>query len=261
MKKTLIERIPGELPEEIIRFCEGARVYDSSCSPEARVYFIDRDEGYYLKSAHKGSLKSQALMTEYFHKKGLGGEMLGYFSADRDLLLMGAVQGDDCIHEKYLSEPKRLCDTLALRLRELHELDFSDCPITDVVSGYIALSEENYRTGRYDKSHFPDSFGYSSAEEAYSLLISGKKYLKNECLIHGDYCLPNIMLDDWKFSGFIDLGQAGVGDRHIDIFWGSWTFEFNLKTKAYYNRFLDAYGRDKVENEKLRVIAAASVFG
>jgi kanamycin kinase len=73
--------------------------------------------------------------------------------------------------------------------------------------------------------------------------------------------LPNFLLDDWSFSGFIDLGNGGVGDRHIDIFWGIWTLEFNLKTNAYRDIFIDAYGRNLVNEDALRVISAAEVFG
>ena len=68
------------------------------------------------------------------------------------------------------------------------------------------------------------------------------------------------MLDNWKFSAFIDVGNGGVGDRHIDIFWGVWTLFFNLKTNAYYDRFLDAYGWDRIEPELLRTVAAFEVF-
>ena len=123
---------------------------------------------------------------------------------------------------------------------------------------YLAKAENNYRTGNYDKSSFPDSFDYRSAEE---VLISGKNALQSKVLLHGDYCLPNIILDNWKFSGFIDLDCAGVGDRHIDLFWGVWTLGFNLKTNQYRDRFLDAYGRDKIDEELLKVVAAAEVFG
>ena len=87
------------------------------------------------------------------------------------------------------------------------------------------------------------------------------KYLQNDTLLHGDYCLPNIMLDNWRFSGFLDVGNGGVGDKHFDIFWGVWTLFFNLKTNAWYDRFLDAYGRDRVEPELLRTVAAFEVFG
>lgn len=109
---------------------------------------------------------------------------------------------------------------------------------------------------------FPEKdWGFSDPEEAWKIVTENGKYLKNDTLLHGDYCLPNIMLDDWKFSGFIDVGCGGVGDRHIDIFWGVWTLYFNLKTNAYCDRFLDVYGRDSIEPEMLRTVAAFEVFG
>ena len=267
MKKTLIEKIPIILPESIAMLTDGARIYDSSSSPEARVYFIDCDGGYYLKRAAKGSLQREATMTEYFHKKGLGAEVLEYTTDEYDLLLTRAAVGDDCTAAKYLDEPKRLADVLAEGLRALHEINPSDCPVTDRCGEYIALAEANYRSGCYSKEHFPDSFGYRSAEDAYSALQNGKAMLKNEVLIHGDYCLPNIMLDGWRLSGFIDLGNGGIGDRHIDLFWGEWSVCFNLRLynaanpEKYATRFLDAYGRDIIDTDILRTVAAAEVFG
>ena len=268
MKKTEIARIPIWLPEEIGQLCVGARIFDSSCSPEARVYFIDRDGGYYLKSAAVGSLAREAEMTDYFYKKGVGTEVISYLSKESDLLLTRAVHGDDCTTAKYLEDPKRLCDTLAERLRMLHEIDHSDCPVQDRVSEYLAGAKKNYREENYNKEHFPDSFGYRSGEEAYNALCKGEHLLKNDVLIHGDYCLPNVMLDDWSFSGFIDVDHGGVGDRHIDLFWGRWSIIFNLQlqgasedTEKYGRRFLDAYGRDKISEETLSVVAAAEVFG
>lgn len=87
------------------------------------------------------------------------------------------------------------------------------------------------------------------------------KYLKTDTLLHGDYCLPNIMLDDWRFSGFIDLGNGGVGDRHVDLFWGIWSLQFNLKTDRYRDRFLDVYGLEMVNEEMFPIISAFEVFG
>ncbi|MBE6583545.1 MAG: aminoglycoside 3'-phosphotransferase [Ruminococcaceae bacterium] len=262
MKRTQIKKIPEPLPREIEQFIGSARIFDSSCSPEARVYFIDRDGGYYLKLANKGELWAEARMAKYFHSKGLGAEVLDYQSlGGRDLLLTARVAGEDCTHAQYLADPKRLCDLIATKLRELHETDASDCPVKNRMDGYIALAEKNYLSDSYDKSHFPDSFGYRSGEEAYAAFCAGKSTLKNEVLLHGDYCLPNIMLYDWRFSGFIDVGQGGIGDRHVDLFWGAWTLMFNLGTDAYRERFFDAYGRDKIDLEKLKTVAAAEVFG
>ncbi|MBQ8836982.1 MAG: aminoglycoside 3'-phosphotransferase [Clostridia bacterium] len=261
MQRTLITPNLDIFPAAVKPLICGADIYDSSCSPEARVYFIDKGCGYYLKCAAKGSLKIEADLTRYFNSKGLATSVLEYISLDKDWLLTEKVSGEDCTHKMYLDEPKRLCDTTAELLRLLHENDFASCPIQNRIETYTQTVIENYRAGTYDKSAFPDSFGYKSDQEAWAVAEKYMHCLKNDTLLHGDYCLPNIMLDNWKFSKFIDLGNGGVGDRHIDIFWGIWTLFFNLKTDKYTERFMDAYGRDKIESEMLKVVAACEVFG
>lgn len=261
MRRTLISSLPIEVPQALSRELSGTRIYDSSCSPEARVYFIDKDDGYFLKTAAKGSLLREAEMAAYFHKKGLSPRVLSYVSEDADWLLTARAEGEDATHAAFLSDPKRLSSVMGEALRALHEIDAKDCPVQDRMQEYLALADENFKTGNYDASHFPDSFGYRSATEARAVLCEGRSLLRNEVLLHGDYCLPNIMLKDFKITSFIDVGNGGVGDRHVDLFWGAWTLWFNLKTDAYRDRFLDAYGRDLVDEERLRVIAAAEVFG
>ena len=262
MKRTPITPDCSTFPAEIRPLLKNVTIYDSSCSPEARVYFIDRDGGYYLKSAPAGSLRNEAERTDFFHKKGLGAAVLSYLTeGERDWLLTRAVRGEDCTHADYLSDPARLAALLGETLRALHELPTEGCPAPDYLNQYLTLAESNYRAGSYDKSAFPDSFGYRSAEEAWTVLTEGRHLLKADTLIHGDYCLPNIMLDGWNFSGFIDLGNSGVADRHIDLFWGAWTLWFNLHTDRYRERFFDAYGRERVDENVLKVVAAAEVFG
>lgn len=58
-------------------------------------------------------------------------------------------------------------------------------------------------------------------------------YSKGNSFIHGDFCLPNILVKDSKISGFIDLNDAGIGDKYADYSWCIWSFEYNLKTKEY----------------------------
>ncbi len=260
MKRTLTTPDLSQIPARFHPMLSGTNVYDSSCSPEARVWFIDRDGGYFLKCAPGGSLEYEAKLTAFFHGHGLAARVLDYLTEEKDWLLTARVAGEDCTWRPYLDDPKRLCDIIAERLRMLHEMDTAGCPV-DHTARYLETAQRNYQNGNYDTSLFPDNWGYTSAEEAWSVVEKSAKCLKNEVLLHGDYCLPNIMLDNWNFSGFIDLGNGGVGDRHVDLFWGAWTLNFNLKTDAYRQRFFDAYGRDLIEPEKLRVIAAFEVFG
>lgn len=261
MKRTRISPDLQGFPSEFHPLLERSAVFDSSCSQAARVFLLESGGGFYLKSAPAGTLETEAVMTRYFHGKGLGAEVLCYLSEERDWLLTRRIPGEDCVFPKYLENPKRLCDTLAPLLRRLHDTDFTGCPVPDRCKIYRATAERNHLAGRYDLGLFPGSWGFSSPEEAWQEVQKNGKYLKADTLLHGDYCLPNILLDDWNFSGFIDLDSGGVGDRHIDLFWGVWTLFFNLKTNAYYDRFLDAYGRDRVEPEMLRTVAAFEVFG
>jgi kanamycin kinase len=302
MKRMLLTPITlnaDEYPAALTPFISGAKLYDSSCSAGARVIYIDKGDGYFLKSAPLGKLKREAAMTRYFHTKGLAAEVIAYITDgaehkptqatlslpnslqptssqplpsshqllsfppthSRDWLLTAKLRGDDCTAAKYLEQPERLCDILAERLAMLHGLPYAHCPIQNHTIRYLSNAEWKMQTGEYDNSHFPDSFGYRSAEEAWAVVAMRSNTLRSDTLLHGDYCLPNIILDDGRFSGFIDLDSAGVGDRHVDIFWALWSLAFNLKTDKYRDRFIDAYGRDRVDEGMLRVVAAVEVFG
>ena len=261
MKRTPLSHFPTELPDEwAVRFL-GAPIFDSSCSREARVFFVDKEGGIYLKLSPRGTLEKEAKMAQYFHGKGLAPEVLDYRTGDTDVLLTRAAVGEDLTHTAYLSDPRRLCDTLATLLRELHETDFTGCPEMRRMDAYLSLAEENYRKEMFDADLFPEGIGFRSREEAYAVLTAGANALQNDTLIHGDYCLPNVMLNNWRFSAFIDLGNGGVGDRHVDLFWGAWTLFYNLKTDKYRERFFDAYGRERVDADILRTVAAAETFG
>ena len=260
MRRTRLFPNASDFPEPFRPLIENNPVYASSCSKAAQVWLLDGGGGFYLKSAAAGTLKTEADMTRYFHSLGLGSEVLAYLSEERDWMLTKRIPGEDCVFPDYLAQPKRLCDTLASLLRQLHETPFAGCPIMDRCAVYRITAERNHLAGKYDAALFPDVWGFSSAEEAWHLIQTNGKYLKSDTLLHGDYCLPYIILDRWKFSGFVDLDSSGVGDRHIDLFWGVWTLFFNLKTNAYYDRFLDAYGRDRVEPELLRTVAAFETF-
>jgi kanamycin kinase len=55
--------------------------------------------------------------------------------------------------------------------------------------------------------------------------------------------------------------MAGVGDKHIDLYWAIWSLQYNLKTDEYTDYFLDQYGRDNFDYHMLKVIAAYELFG
>jgi aminoglycoside phosphotransferase len=60
-------------------------------------------------------------------------------------------------------------------------------------------------------------------------------------LIHGDYCLPNVLVENGRLSGLIDVGGAGLGDPQDDLAAGVWTLQYNFGP-GNARDFLDAYG-------------------
>ena len=103
MNRTLVEKTPFRLPEEIERFTPGAHIYDSSCSPEARVYFIDRDSGYYLKKGKSGTLAREAALSDYFHKKWLAARASFILNTGRKRLASHSARRGRRLHARKLS--------------------------------------------------------------------------------------------------------------------------------------------------------------
>ena len=74
---------------------------------------------------------------------------------------------------------------------------------------------------------------------------------EGDCFIHGDFCLPNILVKDGQISGFIDTEAGGIGDPWMDYAWCIWSLEYNLKTDQYTPLLLDTLGI-RFDREKYR---------
>jgi kanamycin kinase len=73
-------------------------------------------------------------------------------------------------------------------------------------------------------------------------------------LVHGDYCLPNVLVEDGKLSALVDVGGAGLGNPETDLAAGVWTLQYNYGS-GHARAFLDAYGWPPMTDqaiEKLR---------
>jgi aminoglycoside phosphotransferase len=60
-------------------------------------------------------------------------------------------------------------------------------------------------------------------------------------LIHGDYCLPNVLVEDGRLTGVVDVGRAGLGDPRDDLAAGLWSLHYNYG-HGHGNQFLESYG-------------------
>ena len=65
-------------PAAVRPFLCGGDLYDSSSSPDATVLFVNRGDGFFVKSAAAGALANEAAMTRYMCRLGLGATVLAY---------------------------------------------------------------------------------------------------------------------------------------------------------------------------------------
>ena len=269
MKKKKIDIHLDDFPAKIRPILTGADIYDSSCSSNATVLFIAPD--LYLKIDTKGELAIEAAMTRYFHALSLGVEVIMYLSEEKDCLVTQSALGQDLTH--YLEDPKRLCQVMADTLRRLHSFSIEgnhstgNMPISLRHQRYLDSAGGEIDGGYYDESVLMDRYPIRSKQEAWQIMQENKHHLRADTLIHGDYCLPNVVLDKQEREGgypcttLIDVALAGMGDRHIDLYWAIWSLQYNLGTDSYTDYFLDCYGRENFDEGMLRVIAAFEVFG
>ena len=262
MKQTRLSALPPDLPDALRPLLTGAELFDSSCSPAAQVWHAIGEEELYLKRSRPGSLGREAKLTRWMHEKGMAAEVLLYLSGESDWLVTRALAGEDGIAERYLSQPERLCRRMGALLRELHEWETAGCPVPDRTGDYLAAVEAGIAGGVWSPSRTVEGrFSWKDRQEAIRLVREWGGALRRDTLIHGDFCLPNVMMNDWRLSGYIDLDNAGVGDRHIDLYWMVWSLTFNLKDGRWGDVFLDAYGRKDVQPDLLRTVAACECFG
>ncbi len=256
MKKTEITFDEASLPEALSPYLDKAKIYDSSCSEEAQTLYIDGPQPAYLKISKEGMLFREMKMLGFLHSHALAPIVLAYISENgQDYLLSEALEGEDGIAERYLQEPIRLAEVFGASLRILHSLPIEGCPFPSRMAEMLAQSERNILRGYADKAIIGKDVKVAS-ERLSALILSGVE----DVVMHGDYCLPNIILQDFCLKGFVDLGTGGIGDRHYDLFWGIWTLEYNLKTEIYKDAFLDAYGRQDFDAGRLELCRLLAGF-
>lgn len=220
MQKTETKININDFPKELHYLFDGATIYDSSSHPTMTTLYSS--QGYYIKYSERGALKKDAELGKLFEEIGMGVEVVHYLSEDKDYLVTKEAVGEDALAPQYLANPEKLCEALAQAMKYLHSRPIEGVP--------VSLCMDIYAKGK------------------------NANILKQDTFIHGDFCLPNIILDNWKFSTFIDTGLAGVGDKHIDLYWVLWSLNYNLKTDKYTDYFLEQYGKENVDMELLKLV-------
>ena len=64
---------------------------------------------------------------------------------------------------------------------------------------------------------------------------------RGNVLVHGDYCLPNVLVVEGRLSGLVDVGGARLSNPEDDLAAGLWSLQYNFG-RGFGSVFLAAYG-------------------
>lgn len=179
-------------------------------------------EDMVLKVEEKSaSVDQQVQMMQWLEGKIPVPKVIAYeVEKEKCYLLMSRISGVMSCETYYLEHPLELLEALASGLKMLWEVDVQDCPYirdVDTVLKEARIRVDNDLVDVEDAE--PTTFGEGGFQSPKHLL----EWLENhrppfeQVLSHGDFCLPNVFLENGQVSGFIDLTKTGVGDKWNDI--------------------------------------------
>ncbi len=136
-------------------------------------------------------------------------------------LLMTKIRGEMSCSDYNHEHTDELIAILAEALKSLWKVDISDCPGIRDLDADLKEAKRRLDNNLVDMENSePTTFGedgeFDSPEELYQWLVDNRPEYE-PVLSHGDFCLPNIFIENGKLSGFIDVGDTGIGDKWKDI--------------------------------------------
>lgn len=221
-------------------------------------------ESYVIKiSPNDGELYDEYIVNNLFFKYGLAPEVIEYFSSNKDYLVNRFIE-DECMIDTYFSLDD-LARKLGSALRSFHDLkwdkekfDFMEAEVLiDNPDKFLNISLEHSEGFSYLRDYLKESH-YKRIKE--HIEEYGYLFKNDDVLVHGEFNPRNIFIKDGKLDKIMGFTDTHYGDRHFDIFYTMWSLAYyskildNQKLIDKVNQiFLDSYGRDVIDYERLRL--------
>jgi kanamycin kinase len=138
---------------------------------------------------------------------------------------------------------------LARGLADFHaRAPVAQCPFDFRAAAAVAHARERVRAGVSTTSDLHPEYAHLTIDAALAELERLRPASEDLVVCHGDYCFPNVLLDDaGAITGFLDLGELAVADRWWDVAVGAWSTTWNVGP-GYEELFYDAYGIEPDED-------------
>jgi kanamycin kinase len=166
--------------------------------------------------------------------------------SDVEWMLTDALPGKDATRHRLLSDPEVIVPLLAHGLADWHaRTAVAQCPFDFRAAVAIAHARERVRAGIATRTDLHPEYAHLTMDAALAELERLRPASEDLVVCHGDYCFPNVLLDDdGAIIGYVDLGELGVADRWWDVAVGAWSTTWNVGP-GYEDLFYATYGVER----------------
>ena len=171
-----------------------------------------------------------------------------YTRGDADeYLLTEEVSGLPASAPEWKVDRQHVAIALGNCLAALHATDATGCPFDRRISRQLDEARVRVATGQVREDDFDAARRGRDASGLFAELLATVPPSEDLVLVHGDFCLPNVLLHrhesgELRVTGLIDCGRAGLGDRHQDLALAIRSLTCNSGSDVV-SAFLHAYGR------------------
>jgi aminoglycoside phosphotransferase len=149
-------------------------------------------------------------------------------------------------------------------LARLHRTPIADCPFDHRLARQVNAACRRVAAGRVREEDFDEERAGRDATDLLTELLTTTPEGEDLVFSHGDFCLPNVVLDRatdgaLHIAGLVDCGRAGVADRHQDLALAVRSITHNLG-RGWVRPFLRAYGLPRPHEDRLRFYTLLDEF-
>ncbi len=214
----------------------------------------DYNSSFYLKvnQGNRGSnLKLEGEILSWLEGKLPCPRLVSYQRYNTyEYLLITGIKGSAsflCSNDK---ERRTVIKILVEGLNLIHSIDINDCPFDRTLKFELENSKCRMLQGLVNERNFDRLRQGRTVESLYDELLLKSPKSEDLVFTHGDYCLPNILINEGKLEGFIDWEKAGISDRYQDIALCLRSVVYNFG-EEWGSIFLNELNLDSIDHQKI----------
>lgn len=156
-------------------------------------------------------------------------------------LLLSGLPGRDATHPDLTGDQATLVGLLAQGLHAFHDVDPRDCPFDFRLDTALDRARHRVEEGLVVPEDLHREHQHLTPADVLARLVDERPRTEDVVVCHGDYCLPNVLIQGGQVVGYLDLGDLGLADRWWDLAVATWSVTWNLGP-GWEDLFLEAYG-------------------